>query len=454
MKTYQDLLEVADYESLKSGFCVNAIEEFKDTKEYKEAGDGEAYYAKHNITIEEFKKFLYTVSGRKVEDVFSSNYKLKSLFFRTLVIQQVQYVLGNGLVLQDVKNKEKLGKNFDYQLQLLAKKAMAAGRAFGFWNYDHLEVFGFADTPSQPGFCPLYDEVTGELSAGIRYWYMNDGKDTVLRMTLYELDGYTEYAKREKEEYAKTLQEKTAYKQIITKTNMGIEGVQSENYNGFPIVCLFANDVHESELVGVRESIDCYDFIKSGFANAIDDTADFYWILKNTGGMDNADLAQFVQRMKTVKATVVDGDENVSVESHTINIPVEARDRMLEILKRDIYEDFQSLDVKALSAAAKTTQEIKAAYQSMDNKCADFEYLIIDFVEKILALAGIEDEPSFIWNKVVNAKEQTETIMLAAEYLTDDIVIKKLPFLTPEEADAVIAARDEMDFKRFNNEDE
>ncbi len=49
------------------------------------------------------------------------------------------------------------------------------------------------------------------------------------------------------------------------------------------------------------------------------------------------------------------------------------------------------LDVNTLSAAAKTTQEIQAAYQSMDNKCADFEYAVLDFVKNILDLAGTEE---------------------------------------------------------------
>ncbi len=64
---------------------------------------------------------------------------------------------------------------------------------------------------------------------------------------------------------------------------------------------------------------------------------------------------------------------------------------MLELLRKDIYEDLQSLDVNTLSAAAKTTQEIQAAYQSMDNKCADFEYAVLDFVKNILDLAGTEE---------------------------------------------------------------
>lgn len=451
MKTYQELLKVGKDEKARGLFCRTAINEFRGSREYAEAQAGEAYYNKHNTTIEKYQKMLYTLSGNQVPDVFSANHKLKTLFFRRLVLQQVQYVLGNGLFLSEPANKEKLGKNFDFQLQTAAKRAMASGTAFGFWNYDHLEVFGYADTPSQAGFCPLYDEQTAQLRAGIRFWFRLVGDDLIFRATLYEEDGVTEYRQREDDD-VELLVPKKKYVNYTKRTEAyGVEDICSENYSMLPIVPLYANDSHESELIGIRESIDCYDFVKSGLANDIDDMSGFYWILKNTGGMDDKDLAQFVQRMKTVKAQTVDGDEGVEVEAHTLEVPVTARQTMLELLRKDIYEDFQALDVNTLSASAKTTQEIQASYQAQDNKCADFEYYIIDFVQQILEVAGIEDEPTFKWNRVVNQQEQTSMILSAANYLTDEAIIQHLPFLTPEEADQIILARNNDDFNRFDD---
>lgn len=453
MKTYQDLVKVGPSDSERATFCREAVNAFMGSPDYRRAKDGELYYNKHNTTIERFQKMLYTVSGSQVPDIFSANYKLKTLFFRRLVQQQVQYVLGNGLTLQDEGNKEKLGKDFDFMLQKAAKHAMVAGRAFGFWNMDHLEIFGYADTPAEPGFCPLYNEETAELDAGIRYWFRTIDSVSVFRATLYEADGYTEYIQSGKED-AKVLQPKRGYKQTVIATPAaGVVSVIDENYSKLPIVPLYANDSHESELEGIRECIDCYDYIKSGLANDIDDTSGFYWILKNTGGMDDLDLAQFIQRLKTVKATTLDGDEGVEAEAHTLDVPYAARTAMLELLRKDIYEDFQALDVNTLSAAAKTTQEIQAAYQSQDNKCADFEYYVIDFVQRILEIAGIDDNPTFMWNRVVNQLEQTQMVLQAANYLTDEAVIRHLPFLTPEEAIEVINTRGDEDYSRFNEDE-
>lgn len=453
MLTFQDLEKVGNDDIARAKFCRKAVDEFKGTADYKNAADGEAYYNKHNLTIEKFQKMLYTLSGKEVPDVWSANYKLKTTFFRRLVQQQVQYVLGNGIVLGDVNNKLKLGADFDFKMISAAKRAMAAGRAFGFWNYDHLEIFGYADTPAEPGFCPLYSEKDSKLMAGIRFWYRKVGDKLILRTTLYEVDGYTEYQQKENEP-PEVLAEKRAYKRTVKSTNAaGIEEVVDENYTDLPIVPIYANDSHESELVGIRECIDCYDFIKSGFANDIDDTSGFYWVLKNTGGMDDIDMAKFIQRMRSVRAAAVEGEEGATAEAHTFDVPVEATKTMLEILRNDIYEDFQSLDVKTLSAAAKTTQEIQAAYQAQDNKSADFEYFMLDFVQQILVLAGINDIPKVIWNRVVNQTEQTNMILSAANYLTEESIIKHLPFLTPEEADEIIKARKAEEYKQFNADD-
>lgn len=54
MKTYQDMLKVS--EQGRGKFCRQAVEEFKGTTDYKNAQAGQAYYDKHNLTIEQYQK--------------------------------------------------------------------------------------------------------------------------------------------------------------------------------------------------------------------------------------------------------------------------------------------------------------------------------------------------------------------------------------------------------------
>lgn len=452
MKTYQDLLAAGIEETARMDFIQAAIREHKESAAYKVASAAEAYYAKRNATIEKYQKLLRKLDGTTVPDFFSANYKLKTLFFRRFVIQQTQYVLSNGVDFKGKKTKDQLGRRFDNQLQKMAKKAMVDHVSFGFWNRDHLEVFSFADTPKDPGFVPLYDDNTGELMAGIRYWYPNESTE---RYTLYEVDGYTDYVKAS-DKPCKVLKKKRSYIQDTTKAPADAEAtISGRNYEGrFPIIPMYANDLHESELVGIRESIDCYDFIKSGFANAIDESSDFYWVLKNSGGMDDVDLARFVERMKTVRAATVDADNGVAAEAHTMEIPTEAREKMLTILKNDLYEDFQILNTSAIAAGNKTATEIRSAYQPMDDKCGDFEYCIRDFVDQLLELVGIQDTYSFRWNRIANQTEETQMVMTAYAVLGEELALKKLPFLTPEEAEVRIKELAAENVDRYNGKED
>ena len=447
MITYQNLAAITE-DRKRNEFVFDVIAEHKESPMYKTAVIAEKYYAKKNVTIMQFQKFLYNMNGQKVPDLWSANYKLRTHFFRRFVTQQVQYVLSNGVTFQKEKTKDKLGKNFDTVMQKAAKKAMIDGVAFLFFNLNHVEVFCYADTEHEPGFAPLYDADSGVLRAGVRYW-QPDAKTT--RATLYEEDGYTEYKKHE--DAITVVAEKRAYKKTTVSTKA--DGVVSEsggNYSAFPIVPLYANDLHESEIEGHRESIDCYDYIKSGLANDIDDTAGFYWVLKNSGGSDDIDVAKFLERMRTVRGVALD-DETSNAEAHTLEIPPEAREKMLDILKHDLYQDFQIVNVEDLSASAKTATEIRAAYQPMDDKCGDFEYCLIDAIQKLLAIAGLDDEPSFRWNRIANQTEETNMIMTAAAILGDELVLKKLPFLTPEEVAERLKDIGNDDMNRFGDDE-
>lgn len=449
MITYQDLAALGQNEAARMEFVRKVVDEHRGSEAYRIAVDAECYYAKQNVTILKFQKMIINTLGQAVPDIWSSNYKLTHGFFRQFVLQQTQYVLSNGISFVDKEKntKDRLGKNFDGAVSKLAKRAMVDGVSFGFWNIDHLDVFSFADTPTEPGFAPLYDSASGLLRAGVRYW--RPAEDS-WRWTLYEQDGYTEYVKLPKQEM-QMLQQKRAYKlRVRTSEACGVEEARGENYPGFPIIPMFANDLKQSELVGIRPSIDCYDFIKSGMANAIDDTTVFYWTLKGSGGMDDVDLVNFVQRMKQLHAQVL--DRGVEAEAHTLTVPHEAEKTMLEFLKDDMYENFMLMNSNKALAGDKTATAIRLAYQPQDDKCGDFETCIRDFIAQLLALLGVEDEPAFKWNRIANLTEETQMVMTAAQYLDDETVLNHLSWLTPEEVEAVLKKKAEEDISRFDND--
>lgn len=381
MKTYQDFEAVGVGEKARMDFITAAISDHKGSVAYRMAFDAEEYDRQRNVTILQYQKLLYTMSGKAVPDNFTANHKVPSNFFNRFVTQETQYLLGNGVTMTDPENKDKLGADIDIRLQQCARSALVQGVAFGFWDMDRLVIFRLTE------FVPLYDEETGAMRAGIRFWQID--ADKPLRATLYELDGYTDYV-QDKKGVMRILRPKRAYQLLVRQTEAdGMEILDGENYPGFPIVPLGANPHHQSELVGLRSQIDAFDLIKSGFANDLDDASMIYWTLTNTGGMDDVDLARFIERMKVLRAAVVDGDGSAKAEAHTMEVPYASRMAYLDRLEQDMYNDFQALNVAQLSAGSKTATEIRAAYQPIDNKADQFEYCVLDFLRGIMALVAL-----------------------------------------------------------------
>ena len=414
--TYQDLLKIGNDENKRMEFIQTVIYSHKGSDMYKEAVTAQAYDKKHNVTIVNYRKLLYTISGVAVPDNYSANYKLCSNFFNRFVTQQNQFLLGNGISLTEQSEKDKLGKDFDTRLQELGRNSLVDGVSFGFWNYDHLEVFRLTE------FVPLWDEETGALASGVRFWQIDPFKP--LRATLYEMDGYTEYIWRNGS--GEVYKPKRKYVLNVAQAPVGdFEIIDGYNYPSFPIVPLWGNPMRQSELVGIREQIDCYDLIKSGFANDLDDASQIYWTIQNAGDMDDIDLAQFVERMRTIKATAVEND-GAKAESHTLEVPYASREALLERIRNDLYDDFMALDVKNITGGSATATQIRASYDPMNNKTDMYEYCVMDFIDGLFHLVGVESEASFTRSILVNAQESIQIILQSAEYLPRDYVTKKI----------------------------
>lgn len=445
MKTYQDFLEVAEKSDRdRMEFVLAAINDHKNSDLYQQAKIAREYDEHRNVTIITVQKLLYTLSGKAIPDNYSANYKLRSAFFPIFMRQETQYLLSNGVILKNAENKKRLGKKFDNQIQDLARSALVGGVAYGFWNLDHLEVFTVLD------FVPMLDEENGSLRAGIRFWQVAANKP--LRATLYEPDGFTQFIRRSGKEM-EILAPKRGYISVEASSEVdGTEILEYQNYPGFPIIPMYGNRARQSELVGQREAIDCYDLIKSGFADTVDDASIIYWTISNAGGMDEIDMARFKETMRRIGVGLVD-DDGAKAEAHTLTIPVEAREALLSRLSDDLYRDFQMLDTTKIQGGQKTATEITAAYQQMDNKVDEFEYCVGDFLYQLFALIGIDDEPTFTRSKIVNQLEQTQMVLMAAEYLGDEFTLKHLPWLTQEEITEILKRKDAEEIGRFSGTD-
>lgn len=446
LKTYQDFQKEPD----KLGFITQAINEYRSSEAYRVAVDADEYEAERNSTIMQWIRYIYNIAGQRVPDFTASNNKIACNFFHRLTTQRTAYSLGNGVSFANTttetvdgkkktvdKTKEALGKKFDRKIYLGAHYALIHGVCYLMWNLDHVEVFPMTE------FVPLWDEDNGSLRAGIRFWSL-DWEKRPITAVLYEEDGYTVYrtADGSRGLNLAVSEPKRGYIRNIQRTEIqGEIGSVEQNYSSLPIVPLWGSKHKQSELVGMKNKIDSYDLIRSGFANDLQECAEIYWILGNSLGETDESLAKFRDRIKLNHIAAVD-TVNSSVTPYTQEIPTTARQAYLDGIKAQIYEDFGGLDVHTI-AAGDTNDHINAAYQPLDEEADDFEYQVSDCIEGLLNLLGIEDEPIFKRNRISNEKETTEKVLMAANYLDRATVLKKLPWITVDEVDGILEAQDE-----------
>lgn len=449
MLTYQDLEQARNENRLKD-FLLQAMREHESSDERRVAQIGNDYMRQLNTTITNYRKLIYDVNGQAHLDTYSANYQCANNFYKIIITQLVHYLLGNGVTFDKPDTKERLGGSaFDTTLMRIVTDALAEGRSDGYINNGKVLEFRVRE------FYAFPDEETGAFRAGIRYWQLAPNKP--LRLTLYLEDGYIDFIKRTGEELIVMdgfdIDRPRPYIEIIQQTprDAATDGdmlITGMNYDGFPVVPCYGNYNRQAEIVGKRQHIDCYDLIESGFANNVDEASYIYWILNNAGGMDDIDLAEFRRKMAAMH--VAKTDDDTSITAHTVDMPTEARETLLNRLERDIFTDAMALNVHDIAAGNVTATAIRAASTPLDQRADELETCVTEFIQGLLKLLGIEDTPRFQRFRLTNQEEETAMVMSAAQYLDAQTVLEKLPWITPEEVQVVMDRKANEDMSRYD----
>lgn len=432
--TFQDFEKASD----KIKFALELIDYHKTTEAYTTATIADLYDRQKNVTVNNFAKIVYSTSGIPKTDFTASNNKIASNFFARLNTQRNQYSLGNGVTFTKEGTKEKLGLDFDNVINQAGYNALIHGVTFLYFNNGKCHNFKLTE------FAPLYDEETGVLRAGVRFWQLDSEKP--LMFAIYEEDGFSKYRFYKGE--VSLISEKRTYK--IKRVKMGdvLLDVAGENYGGLlPIVCLYGSRLKQSTLVGMQQAIDSFDLICSGFANDLQDCAQIYWIISHNDGMDDRDLARFRDKL-FLNHIALATDAETEVKPYTQDIPHEARVTYLEKIKERIYEDFGALNVSSISSGARTATEIRASYQPLDENADDFEYQLIEAIQGLLKLVGVEDTPQFKRNRIANQTEEIDNIIKESEFLDSETILRKLPNITVDEIESIISKKQFEDENR------
>jgi len=439
--TYQDWLAASDTDRI--AMLEKIVRDYKASDDFKSGLTANEYFRTDNTEVR--NKMLMQPraveykdkNGRtrkKSQPVKIAGNRVRSGFFPRFVIQQNQFLLSNGVTLDNADLKKRLGLGFDKELERCGEKALLHGVCWGFWNYDHLEVIE-AVKDGLSGAVALLDEETSEPMVLVQFWQINQNRPLYLRV--FSPDGVVKY-RMGKEQLEEIPDTRRPYVVRTQSDAYGPVEITGENYGGrLPVVPLWASEERRSELTpAIKSKIDLYDRIFSDFGDNLDRANDVYWVLNNFGGTldDVAEMLEQINRVKAV-ANLTDGTGTSSTaELKTVDVPYEARRAAMDILQKQLYSDFMALDMDALTGGSLTNVAIETATANLNLKADRYEWQCFRFVQGILALIGVEtEEIKFKRQTISNRSEIVQDISVMRDYIDQETALKINPYIDQEE---------------------
>ena len=451
MKTFQDLEKAISGGSL-TVFIAKAIDEYRASPEYNKMVEAEAYYDGENVNI---MNLMSEIKSDNSNIEMFARIRIPSGVFGRIVTQLVNRLWFNAVQLdtppeesklieaartlikflpksistailkalniEGKDNKKKLGKNFDKIVKDIATNAAVHGVCYGFWNLNIIQMF------SALNYLPLPDEETGSHKAGISFWQL--APDKPWRIRLFEIDGYTKFSRDEGKEVVLT-EKKRTYKIKVRKDTLGEQIIEGENYPGFPVLPMYANSKHRTELTTpIKAKIDLYDAILTSFGDDVMRTRLVYWVLKGySGDIDTLnELRSTIQRLGIIAPT-----DDTEAKPTMTEIPADGVLTILDRLESEIYRDAGVMNNKEIMGGSLTNVAIQTAQIGEKMKVSDMEWNGADFIDRLLILIGVENESiTFKHETVSNDMEITQRLAMYTEL---DLETKLMidPLFSPE----------------------
>ncbi|AZV57934.1 phage portal protein [Clostridium sp. AWRP] len=348
------------------------IAEFDKSDKRKNMLIGQAYYENRN-DINNRDKFCY-VNKQKVVDETKVNNKLSHAFMKLMVDEKVGYLLGKPPRYTSLNDKfqqkidEILDENFDDILNESGVEASNKGISWLQVYIDDDEKLSFKLIPSEQ-VVPLWkDTAHSKLQAVIRYYYVTvyEGKNKkdVLKVEYWDDKTVMYYT-----DYNGKLIPDVEANETTEPIGHYLKDGEYYGWGKIPFIVIKNNSEELNDLTFVKYLIDDYDLNTSDTSNNLAEIQSLIYVLKNYGGQD---IGEFIQDLRYYKAIKVEGDGGV--DSLNSNLNIDAVEKHLDRLKKDIYQFGQCVNMDTDKFGANPSGvALKFLYTGLDLKCNNFE---------------------------------------------------------------------------------
>lgn len=227
------------------------------------------------------------------------------------------------------------------------------------------------------------------------------------------------------------------------------------DFGAVPFIPFPNNNVCTGDLDKIKNLIDSYDKTYSGFVDDLEDIQQVVFVLTNYGG---ADLKQFLSDLKYYKTIQVEsaGSEDKSgVSTLTIDIPVEARDKLLDITRKAIFDMGQGIDPQQQGFDNTSGEAMKFLYSLLELKAGlmetEFRSGFGELVRAIGRYYGKEPEQIVqTWTRtsIRNDAELVDMCQKSVGVISTKTILKNHPFVeNAEDEEKELAAEKEQTVK-------
>lgn len=312
-----------------------------------DANIADRYYQKRNDIL-----FVKKKEDRDNDPLHQADNRIPSNFYKLQVNQRAAYAFtvppkfdigseeGNNII------KNCLGDAWAKKCKSLC--VQAANHGVGWLHYwiDKNKKFHYAVIDSKQ-LVPIWTKgLEKELKAVLRFY--DDVNDDGYTYTIYEIWTDTEcqaFRRRIDSDWDTLEGYQMFFMEDIDSGTAELVDTYQHDFGEVPFIFFNNNDEMTSDLNDIKELIDSYDKVFSGFINDMEDIQEIIFILTNYGG-EAGSTAEVLHEMKK-KVIMVDSDgpnDKSGISTLSIEIPVEARKEILTITRKAIFEQGMGID--------------------------------------------------------------------------------------------------------------
>lgn len=361
-----------------------------------------------------------------------------------------------GNVTDNKKITAALGDEYTKNCMELCINAANTGVAWiHYWESE--EGFEWAVVDSRQ-IIPIFDKSLKQKLFGLLRVYSDIDDDTGDRYAVYEYWTDTECQAFRKKESDSIDTGLSFYATFANPESGELISNYKHNHGQVPFIPFWNNNIHTDDLKNIKPLIDVYDKVFSGFINDLDDVQELIFVLSGYGGID---LNGFLQDLKKYKAIKLDKDEDgqSGVSTLNIEIPIEARNSVLEATRKAIFEQGQGFDPQPENFGNQSGEALKFMYSLLEMKTGlmetEFKLGFSRLVRAICKCLGIAcDTIIQTWTRtrIKNDLEQAQICRDSVGIISKKTILKNHPFVEDAEAELKQLEKEEKEQQDKENE--